>query len=66
MLPVTAASRAVTLPSSQVKSTPSPRNYASILLVSAGVALGAVGIAINGWFARSLGASDVAGWLFLA
>jgi len=26
----------------------------------------AVGVAINGWYARSLGASDVAGWLFLA
>ncbi|MGA2293562.1 MAG: hypothetical protein ABSG20_34795 [Bradyrhizobium sp.] len=24
-----------------------------------------VGITINGWFARSLGSSDVAGWLFL-
>jgi hypothetical protein len=30
------------------------------------VALAAVGITINGWFARSLGATDAAGWLFLA
>src|SRR5262249_13963085 len=28
--------------------------------------LGAVGITINGWFARSLGSNDAAGWLFLA
>jgi hypothetical protein len=28
--------------------------------------LAVVGITINGWFARSLGSSDVAGWLFLA
>ncbi|HEV2153142.1 hypothetical protein [Bradyrhizobium sp.] len=36
-----------------------------ILLVAA-LALAGVGIAINGWFARSLGSSDIAGWLFLA
>ncbi len=36
------------------------------LLATAALALGAVGIAINGWFARSLGSSDMAGWLFLA
>jgi hypothetical protein len=36
------------------------------LLATAALALGAVGIAINGWFARSLGSSDAAGWLFLA
>ncbi len=38
----------------------------AILLVVAALALGAVGITTNGWFARSLGASDTAGWLFLA
>lgn len=42
------------------------RKLASIFLVIAALALAAVGIAINGWFARSLGASDTAGWLFLA
>jgi hypothetical protein len=26
--------------------------------------LAGVGIAMNGWFARSLGSSDAAGWLF--
>jgi hypothetical protein len=43
------------------------RHYiARALLMSAALALAAAGIAINGWFARSLGSSDVAGWLFLA
>jgi hypothetical protein len=42
------------------------RRLASIFLVIAALALAAVGITINGWFARSLGASDTAGWLFLA
>jgi hypothetical protein len=30
------------------------------------LALAAVGITMNGWFPRSLGSSDVVGWLFLA
>jgi hypothetical protein len=30
------------------------------------LALAAVGITINGWFGRSLGSTDTAGWLFLA
>ena len=46
--------------------TPSYRPVASILLVAAALALAAVGITTNGWFARSLGSSDIAGWLFLA
>jgi hypothetical protein len=37
-----------------------------LLLLTATLALAGVGIAMNGWFARSLGSSDVAGWLFLA
>jgi hypothetical protein len=45
---------------------PSRRHLAPILLAVAAIALAAVGITINGWFARSLGSSDVAGWLFLA
>ena len=39
---------------------------ASILLAAAALALAGVGITTNGWFARSLGSSDIAGWLFLA
>jgi hypothetical protein len=38
----------------------------AILLIAAALALGAVGITTNGWFARTLGASDTAGWLFLS
>jgi hypothetical protein len=44
----------------------SRRHVAPALLSTAALALAAVGITINGWFARSLGSSDVAGWLFLA
>lgn len=62
--PVT-ASRAAT-PNSEATVTRSRYNLASVLLITAALALGAVGITINGWFARSLGASDAAGWLFLA
>ena len=42
------------------------RSISGILLVAAALALTGVGVAMNGWFARSLGASDVAGWLFFA
>jgi hypothetical protein len=45
---------------------PSRRHPAAVLLSIAAVALAVVGITINGWFARSLGSSDVAGWLFLS
>jgi hypothetical protein len=49
------------------ESVTSPRGYLAPLLLSiAALALAVVGITINGWFARSLGSSDVAGWLFLA
>jgi hypothetical protein len=46
--------------------TPSRRRLAPIVLSIAAFALAAAGITINGWFARSLGSSDAAGWLFLA
>jgi hypothetical protein len=42
------------------------RHVAPVLLSAAALALAGVGITMNGWFARSLGSSDVAGWLFLA
>jgi hypothetical protein len=38
----------------------------TLLLHFAAFGLGAVGITMNGWFARSLGSTDMAGWLFLA
>ena len=46
--------------------TPPRRHLAPLLLSTAALALAAAGITINGWFARSLGSSDVARWLFLA
>ena len=46
--------------------TSSRGHVAPVLLSIAALALAAVGITINGWFARSLGSSDLAGWLFLA
>lgn len=46
--------------------TPARDYLAPVLLSVAALALAIVGITINGWFARSLGSSDVAGWLFLA
>ena len=42
------------------------RNISRSLLLAAALALAVVGIVMNGWFARSLGATDAAGWLFLA
>jgi hypothetical protein len=49
-----------------VPAVPARRDLAPILLTVAALALGAVGVVINGWFARSLGSSESAGWLFLA
>jgi len=46
--------------------TPYRRQVVPILLLVAALALGGAGITMNGWFARSLGSSDVASWLFLA
>jgi hypothetical protein len=43
-----------------------PSRGISFSLMLAAFALGGVGIAMNGWYARSLGSTDVAGWLFLA
>jgi hypothetical protein len=54
----------VTPPSSDVR--PAGRSIASLALAAAAFTLAAVGLTTNGWFARSLGSSDIAGWLFLA
>jgi hypothetical protein len=63
----------VTVPAEPVTEMVSSRSHsrpsvASVALTAAAaaVALAVVGITMNGWFARSLGSSDVAGWLFLA
>ena len=53
-------------PASSSAVTRSGPSVASILLMAAAFALAAVGITTNGWFARSLGSSDIAGWMFLA
>jgi hypothetical protein len=47
--------------------TPAERRSAApiILLTVAALALAVVGMTMNGWFARSLGSTDTAGWLFL-
>lgn len=50
-----------TLPVTQRVTSP-----AAYLCVTAAFALAATGIVMNGWFARSLGSSEVSGWLFLA
>lgn len=42
------------------------RQIAHWFLIAAALGLGAVGIVVNGWFARSLGSTESAGWLFLA
>jgi hypothetical protein len=51
--------------------TPSPvtlprRHISSRALIGTALVLAGVGVTMNGWFARTLGASDAAGWLFLA
>ena len=46
--------------------TPSRSRVTPILLTASALALAGVGMTMNGWFARSLGSSDIAGWLFLA
>jgi hypothetical protein len=43
-----------------------PSRGISVSLMLAAFALAGVGIAMNGWYARSLGSTDAAGWLFLA
>ncbi|MEY9524082.1 hypothetical protein ABIF70_005223 [Bradyrhizobium japonicum] len=42
------------------------RPLSSYSLIAAALALGGVGVTMNGWFARSLGSTELAGWLFLA
>src|SRR3569832_2766543 len=59
-------------PVTPLNATPQPsdggsrRQLAPALLSIAALSLAVVGITINGWFARSLGSSDIAGWRFLA
>lgn len=56
----------VTPPDPWPRVTLSRLHLAPMVLNAAALSLAAIGVAINGWFARSLGSSDFAGWLFLA
>jgi hypothetical protein len=46
--------------------TPSRRSAGPVILMVAALGLAAVGICTNAWYARSLGATETAGTLFLA
>jgi hypothetical protein len=69
-LPVTHVTRAVALPLVDVTPvTASQRHVTPISsygVTIAAMALAGVGITMNGWFAQTLGSTDLAGWLFLA
>ena len=56
----------VTLSQPQEAAPPLGRQLVPMLLSAAALGLAAAGIMMNGWFARSLGSSDIASWLFLA
>ena len=53
-------------PAVTMSAATSTRSIASYVLAVAALGLAGVGIIINGWFARSLGSTEAAGWLFLA
>jgi len=65
--PATVSTPATPLPSPTFRTLtpPSRRHAAPILLTVAALALAVVGMTMNGWFARSLGSTDTAGWLFM-
>jgi hypothetical protein len=73
-LPVTPVTRAVALPfaadvahvTGSHRQVTDGRPISSHGLTAAALALAGVGITMNGWFARTLGSTDLAGWLFLA
>jgi hypothetical protein len=66
-VPATVSTPVTPLPSTTFRADtpPSRRHAAPILLTVAALALAVVGMTMNGWFARSLGSTDTAGWLFL-
>jgi hypothetical protein len=64
--PVAKAPPVATAAPVQAPAPVKPIAPARIALAVAAFGLAGVGITMNGWFARSLGSSDIAGWLFLA
>ncbi|WP_315742628.1 MULTISPECIES: hypothetical protein [unclassified Bradyrhizobium] len=64
--PIAASASPATTPAAAPASAAARRNLAPYLLQAAAFALALVGMAMNGWFAQSLGSSHVAGWMFLA
>jgi hypothetical protein len=67
-VPATVSTPVTPLPTPTATSgaiVPSRRSAAPLLLTVAALALAVVGMTMNGWFARSLGSTDTAGWLFL-
>ncbi|MCA1411705.1 hypothetical protein I6F30_11215 [Bradyrhizobium sp. NBAIM20] len=70
-LPVTPVTLAVTLPftanvTESHRQVTRGRSISSYGLTAAALALAGVGLTMNGWFAHTLGSTDLAGWLFLA
>jgi hypothetical protein len=73
-LPVTPVTLAVALPftanvthvTESHRQVAGGRTISSYGLTAAALALAGVGLTMNGWFARTLGSTDLAGWLFLA
>lgn len=70
---VTPVTLAVALPFTKVTHVPESHSYvtggrpiSSYGLTAAALALAGVGLTMNGWFGRTLGSTDLAGWLFLA
>jgi hypothetical protein len=67
IIPTTHTSTVTPLPHPPVtfSVTPSRRSAAPIILMAAALGLAGVGVTQNGWYARSLGATETTGTLFL-
>jgi hypothetical protein len=65
VVPTTHTSTVTSLPHPTVSVTPSRRSAAPIILLAAALGLAGVGVTQNAWYARSLGATETAGTLFL-
>jgi len=61
-----AGSNVISLSSTTTAPRPAPLRLVRVVLMTTAFALAATGLAINAHFARSLGSTEFAGWLFLA